>query len=261
MQRRIMNILSSSILVATMLSVTLPALANGKFKFERINPITEQQELISYVDRESKIVIERMNNYLIVPEDVTVVFGANDGPLYDPETHEVFMPDEFILEVMQRFKDASYVKTIEELFNVTMDVIEHTLYHELGHALVELLQIPITAKEEDAVDSLATILVILTNKNGEEVALSAADLFDLEGEEIEELTDIDFWDEHSLDFQRFYNTICLIYGSQPDRYAFLIDELEITEERADLCIDDYQRESRSWEKLLKPYLKDKKIFH
>lgn len=256
-----MNILSRLILVATMLFVTLPALANGKFKFERIHSITEQQELISYVDRESKIVIERMNNYLIVPEDVTFVFGADDGPLYDPETHEILMPDEFTIEVMQRFKDASYVQTTEELFNVTIDVIEHTLYHELGHALIELLQIPVVGKEEDAVDSLATMLVILTNKNGEEVALSAADLFDLEGEDTEELTEIDFWGEHSLDFQRFYNTVCLIYGSQPDRYTFLIEELHITEDRADLCIDDYQRENRSWGKLLKPYLKDKKIFH
>ncbi len=130
------------------------------------------------------------------------VFGAEDGTLYDSEIREILMPDNFTLEVMGRFYDAKYVDTEEQLFGVTMDVIEHTLHHELGHALIHVLDITITGKEEDAVDGMATMLVILTNQTGSEIALSAADLFDLEGEDIKEFTTEDIWDEHSLDFQR-----------------------------------------------------------
>lgn len=252
--------LSRLILFFLIYSASLSVNAKGEFVFVRDNSEYKQSEIVNFVDNQSKLLIKRMNNLLRIPKDITFAFGADDGPLYDPELREILMPDEFTIEVMQRFIDAKYVKTEEELFNVTMDVVEHTLYHELAHALIELLQIPITGKEEDAADSLATMLVILTNDNGEEVALSAADLFDMEGEDIKEFTDIDFWGEHSLDFQRFYNTICLIYGSQPDKYQYLIDDLEIAEDRADLCIEDYSRESLSWKKLLEPHLKDKTLF-
>ncbi|MGB2924306.1 MAG: DUF4344 domain-containing metallopeptidase [Limnothrix sp.] len=35
-------------------------------------------------------------------------------------------------------------------------------------------------------------------------------------EEQEYIEDLPFWDEHALSSQRFYNTACLIYGSDPD---------------------------------------------
>jgi len=238
-----------------------PALAEGEFKFSRDKSIDPEYPILNFVERESKVLVKRMNQIIRVPEDVSFIFGADDGPLYDSETHEILMPDDFTLDVMERFVNANYVEEENELFEVTMDVIEHTLYHELGHALVELLQIPVTGKEEDAVDSLATMLVIISHDHGGEVALSAADLFDLEGEDINEFTDEDFWGEHSLDFQRFYNTICFIYGSEPEKYQYLIKELDIAEDRAELCIADYHRQYQSWAKLLRPYLKDKNLLN
>ena len=247
------------IFILSLFFISFSSLADGEFKFSRDQPIEAEQPILNYVEQESKILVESMNRLLQIPKDVSFVFGAEDGPLYDSETHEILMPDDFTFEVMGRFINAKYVEKENELYSVTMDVIEHTLYHELGHALVDILQIPITGREEDAADNLATMLVILSNEKGGEVALSAADLFDLEGEDIKEFTDEDFWDEHSLDFQRFYNTICLIYGSEPNQYQYLIKELDIAEDRAELCIDDYHRQSQSWGKLLKPYLKDKML--
>lgn len=244
-----------------LLSFSASVIAAGKFQIVREAEIQPDQYILEYVDQESMTLVERMNRLLHIPKDIIFVFGAEDGPLYDPETFEILMPDDFTLEVMDRFIQANYVKTEEELYSVTMDVIEHTLYHELGHALVHSLEIPITGREEDAVDSMATMLVIFTNQEGAEVALSAADLFDLEGNDIQEFTDEDFWGEHSLDFQRFYNTVCMIYGSDPGKYRYLITELEIGEDRAELCIDDYLRESKSWKKLLKPHLKDKSLLN
>ncbi len=249
------------IIIACLFFTSLSVLADGEFKFSRVQPIELEQPILNYVEQESKVLVERMNQLLQIPKDVSFVFGAEDGPLYDPEKHEILMTDDFTFEVMGRFINAKYVEKEDELFEVTMDVIEHTLYHELGHALVDVLQIPITGREEDAADNLATMLVILSNEKGGEVALSAADLFDLEGEDIKEFTDEDFWDEHSLDFQRFYNTVCLIYGSEPDQYQYLIKELDIAEDRAELCIDDYHRQSKSWKKLLEPYIKDKMLLN
>jgi len=243
------------------LFLSFPLLAESKFEFVRDKSIQTEQNILEYVDQESIRLIEKINGLLRIPKNIIFVFGAEEGPLYDSETREILMPDDFTLEIMQRFINAKYVSTEEQLFEVTMDVIEHTLYHELGHALVDVLEIPITGKEEDAVDSMATMLVILTNKEGGEIALSAADLFDLEGEDIKGFTDEDFWDEHSLDFQRFYNTVCMIYGSDSNKYKYLIEELEITSGRAALCVDDFFRENKSWGTLLRPHLKNKTLLN
>lgn len=234
-------------------------LAETGFHFQRIAPIEDL--FLADVNNEARLIIQRINQSLTIPDEVVFLFGAEDGPLYDPALKQVWMPDEFTLEVRERFLQANYVEDEQALFDVTVDVVEHTLYHELSHALIDVLQIPVTGREEDSADNLATLLVILTNQEGGEVALSAADLFDLEGHDIEELTDEDYWGEHSLDYQRFYNTVCHIYGSEPGHYRYLIEELDIADERAELCIEDYAKMRASWKQLLLPYLKDKTLLN
>ncbi|OQX37038.1 MAG: hypothetical protein B0D91_07775 [Oceanospirillales bacterium LUC14_002_19_P2] len=111
-------------------------------------------------------------------------------------------------------------------------------------------------KEEDAADGLATLLLIERFEHGQEIALTAADMFALESEDYETLDEPDFWDEHSLDAQRYYTTLCHIYGSDPDNYAYLMEEADIDQDRRELCIDEYDALSNSWNALLAPYLQD-----
>lgn len=46
----------------------------------------------------------------------------------------------------------------EEAVFIVNEVIA-TLYHELGHALIDVLQLPVLGKEEDAADHLSVILM------------------------------------------------------------------------------------------------------
>jgi len=48
----------------------------------------------------------------------------------------------------------------DELDIIIDDVLVDTLYHELVHALVDVLKLPITGKEKDAVDNLSTLMLI-----------------------------------------------------------------------------------------------------
>jgi hypothetical protein len=48
--------------------------------------------------------------------------------------------------------------------------------------------------------------------------------------------------------------MCLIYGSNPDKFGEVITENELPEERAEQCPDEYRSISGSWNKLLAPYL-------
>lgn len=197
-------------------------------------------------------VINLVNQKLRLPKPLNFVFGGKDGPLYDPEINKILVPYSFINEVKLRFVKAKYSETGVTPDKATDDALMHTLFHELGHALIEMYQLPVVGKEEDAVDSLANVLLIEFFDEGQETVLSAADLFDLESEDKQgDFEEADFWDEHSLDEQRYYNTLCHVYGSDPDKYQSVIEDTDISDDRAELCIDEYEVAVRNWFKLLK----------
>lgn len=200
-------------------------------------------------------VVEFINGQFILSESLTFLIGGDDGPLFDPEANEIIIPYAFVEEVNNRFDAAKYSETGVSEEDATEDALMHTLFHEFAHAIIFMHEIPVLGKEEDAADTLATVLLIEFFDNGQEIALSAADLFGLESEDKDELTDEDFWDEHSLDDQRYFSTLCHIYGSDPKAYSDLLKQADISQDRADLCIEEYGQISRSWLKLLEPYMK------
>lgn len=196
-----------------------------------------------------------INDTFELKEPLHIIFGGEDGPLFDSESHSILFPYTFINEVESRFTAADYENTGRSIHDATIDAVMHTLFHELAHALIFMHELPIVGKEEDAADGLASILLIAFFNNGQEIAISAADLFDLESTDIEIFEEDDFWDEHSLDIQRYYSTLCHVYGSDPEQYAHIAQDTAFSEERAELCIEEYESLSQSWFALLAPYIK------
>ncbi len=182
---------------------------------------------------------------------LTLQMGAQDGPLYDPNADVIQIPYEFYLQVVRLFEEI--VPDDENLQReYTIDSVLHALFHEVGHAMVDQFEIPVLGREEDAVDALASVLLIEHYDNGADMAINAAELFALESEDRGSLQEEDFWDEHSLDEQRFYTTLCHVYGSDPDRYQALLDDAGFSDERADGCIYEYQKLVDDWDTLLEP---------
>lgn len=196
-----------------------------------------------------------INNYFQLPKTLSLIFGSNDGPLYDPEKNKIFIPYQFIVEIKNRFNKAKYKETGVSNTQATMDSLMHTIFHEFAHAIIFSHELPVVGKEEDAADGLATVLLIEYFEEGQEIAISAADLFNLESYDKTELEEEDFWSEHSLDIQRYYSTLCHIYGSSPEKYATLFEKEYLSEDRGDICINDYEILSRNWLTLLEPYMK------
>ena len=188
-----------------------------------------------------------MNGLLRLAEPVTVLTEVEEGPLFDPEHMEIFMPGSFADLI------AEYFGTDDAPIG---DVYFHTLVHEVGHVLFAQYDLPLLAREEDAADALASVLLLEYAENGAQVVLNAAEMFGLESEERVMFDESDFWSEHSLDIQRYYATICHVYGSDPDEHQDLINtDYGLSEERADVCEHEYERIRRSWLDVLKPYLK------
>lgn len=128
-----------------------------------------------------------------------------------------------------------------------------TYYHELGHALIDVLQLPVLGREEDAVDALSTLLIhdIWEEESATEMMRDVAyGWLWSDARSTEEGDDPAYWDTHSLDLQRHYTQLCLFYGADPEHRAELIDEFELPEERAEGCAEEYELAAESWDAML-----------
>jgi hypothetical protein len=133
-------------------------------------------------------------------------------------------------------------------------LVAAVVLHESAHALISLLKLPITGREEDDADQFSTLL-LLHQQNGVRKALAVARVYELMSQELRREPTA-YWDEHSLDEQRYYDTLCMIYGRDPKGNAKLVSSKALPDERASLCKEDYLRIESSWKTLLKPYAND-----
>jgi len=123
------------------------------------------------------------------------------------------------------------------------------LYHELGHALIDILLLPVFGQEEDAADTLS---VLMMDAHFEDDAASAilsdtawSFLLDDEARAAEGV-EVAFWDVHGPDLQRLYNTVCLAYGASPETRGDLIEDFDLPEDRAETCEEEFEVAADSW---------------
>ena len=196
-------------------------------------------------------IVPQLDAVLQLPHDIPITFEKCDeeNAFYDPETIAITMCDELVDFYAELFSEYQG----DERKDAIVGSLVSTFLHELGHALIHQFALPAVGKEEDAVDQLATVVLVASGEVGNQMALDGAFSWVAEGEAQGEDT-TPFWDEHSLNEQRFYNMMCLIYGSDPDGFSEVITDDELPEERAEQCPDEYKAISTSWNKLLAPHL-------
>lgn len=130
-------------------------------------------------------------------------------------------------------------------------------FHELGHGLIDMLKLPITGREEDVVDEFATMLLLFAREEGVQAApqlvYGFADLWRRVGENGDKTP---WWDEHTDSMVRFGNIVCLLYGSSPQEFQPLADELKMPERRQYFCKQEYPEKRDAWNRLMKDHLKE-----
>jgi hypothetical protein len=229
----------------------------GDFKVG-FSPATQKKEPKKVLDKEVAAALveitKPLNEIIALPYDVYLNFDHCGEPnaFYDREVKEITMCYEFLTLFDEVFKEISKnQKEVDEMSDGAMVVF---FFHELGHCLVDVWDLPTTGREEDAVDQLATFILLDGTPEGEKMVLSTAIFFSLvsEGQSNNELA---FWDEHSLDQQRFYDMLCLTYGSNPSKNKNLLGKKGLPPARAERCPAEFKRVDRAWQKLLAPYLK------
>lgn len=190
-----------------------------------------------------------IDSAFLVPRNLTIVFsdcGAANA-LYDPGQTAIFMCYDLVHDLVGDYESYGLSDTAHAaaVWQTTFFIF----YHELGHALIDILDLPVTGREEDAVDQLATMILLEAGEDGRDAALLGASWFQRMSQGSG--ADISFWDEHSLNSQRYYNIICWVYGSDTTAHeALLGPDWMLPPERAQRCPAEYDRMSRAWESML-----------
>ena len=130
-------------------------------------------------------------------------------------------------------------------------------FHEMGHALVGQLRLPVLGRGEDAADSFATLAML---QEGTEFSVNvlvqaARGWFLMDRREQKLGNTLSFYDEHGLDKQRAYAIVCLMVGSNDKLFKELADWVQMPEERQQTCHNDYDDAKYSWDVVLKPFLR------
>ncbi|MFI5347882.1 MAG: DUF4344 domain-containing metallopeptidase [Elusimicrobiota bacterium] len=192
-----------------------------------------------------------LGRQLYLPADLVIEVKecGEANAWYDPDTRRITYCYDYVADAARLLK--SRVEPASQVDRYALGSALHTLYHEVGHALIDIYGLPAVGREEDAVDQFAT-LVLLGNDAGEVAATTAALEF-LQG--WTEDRHLRFWDEHSFDKVRYYDTLCLIYGKDPEKNASMVTDKILPKDRAERCPAEYAKLDAAWDKLLAPYLK------
>ena len=129
------------------------------------------------------------------------------------------------------------------------------LGHESGHMLISELGIPVIGREEDGADAFSTVMALkIGDAYADRVLVNAATgWFYSDRRSRQDRVKMVCYDEHGIDLQRAYNFVCLMVGSNPERFSGLAGEVRIPEERQGTCQSDYSNAPWSWNKVLEPH--------
>jgi hypothetical protein len=205
--------------------------------------------------------VRALNETLAMPADVTAALrecGTADAP-YDNDKRRISICYELIDSLSDLFTaDVTSEEGIQQAGIAVAGATLFIFFHEAGHALIRLDGLPVTGREEDAVDQLATLLLLDSGRQGEKAALDGATTFlarEKDAKSQAALAKLAFWSAHALDQQRFTNVICWVYGKNPADFQYLVEDGTLPADRAPQCPAEYEQIAKTWDALLAPYLK------
>jgi hypothetical protein len=126
--------------------------------------------------------------------------------------------------------------------------------HEVGHAVFDYDQVPILGREEDAADQFAAFLWLQSEKRDARRLLAGVAYEYIRDAAVPTQKKDPFADAHGLPMQRFYNLLCLAYGSDTKEFAQAVTDGHLPAERAEGCEDEYAQVKRAMTALIDPFV-------
>jgi hypothetical protein len=129
------------------------------------------------------------------------------------------------------------------------------LLHEMGHVLINEMNLPVLGRQEDTADTYATLrmLAVGSSFSLRGLAEAAKGWFLTDRRDQQTGAEPLYYGEHSLSQQRAYQIVCLMVGSDPAKFKSLADGAKMPGSRQEKCKEDYALAASSWDMVLKPH--------
>jgi hypothetical protein len=209
---------------------------------------------------ERRNVLERISKFLSpfrLPRDVVILVQSCDGDVnayYENAT--IVICYEYLAYIDAHAPSGWYedgVRRRDAIIGPTVDLF----LHEMGHAVFDLLKIPVLGREEDAADLFAAYIQLQADREDALALISGITFLGRKETREAMATNLElkhFAKEHGLPGQRYFNVLCVAYGSDPKLFADAVDRWNLPPERAEGCALEYAQIDHAFKTLIAPHL-------
>lgn len=201
-------------------------------------------EKIGFLQKEAAYINRVFNLHQSFP----ILFTDCNQPnaFFDPSHERILMCYDFPIFMMRLFK----AKGAKDPAHMALAATLGVFWHEFGHAATHFFKLPVVGKEENAVDQFS-VLMLLEQHNPLAIAADAQAMFFLHELKEKSGKGFDWADEHGPGRQRFYDMMCLMFGSDPQKFGGIVTNGWLPKRRARRCAGaEFKKVAQSWRELL-----------
>jgi hypothetical protein len=256
-----MKFTSLSVLLVAFAAWVIPSLAAAedvraqRIKIETYPPKSpEQQQAYDVVTRRHWLEkAQEIFGIFKLPQDITI-FARSCGmsnAWYVRGT--VTICYEYIDDIIKSMPEETTPEGITQL-DAVAGQFAYTLAHEMGHALFDILDIPLLGQPEDAADEFSAYMLLdLGNDQAHRFILGAAYSYANYMKNPRVTVSITaFADSHGAPMQRYYNLLCMAYGADQEKFQVLVDKGYLPQARAKSCRMEFAEANYAFKKLIAP---------
>jgi len=219
-------------------------------------------------ERHALEMLQQIFSPLRLPLEVTIKTVGCDGvsnAWYDRQGKQpiISLCYEYLQEIKQKMPSAMTTTGLSPQ-DVVVGQFLYAALHELGHAAFDLYDVPVFGREEDAADLFATYIMLQFRNNQARKFIGGAAYSYVEFVKPEKDKDkvtiplLAFSSNHGTPEERFYNILCIAYGSDQHMFADLVDKEYLPKSRAAGCKYEFQVLRYAFRNQIMPHLDQRK---
>lgn len=223
-----------------------------------VEPASDELKPVYNLVKNARL-LEKVRNMLVslrLPRRLLLKSQSCDG-LDDAwyENSVITVCYEFFDEIWKNVPEKTTKRGVTPMDAMVGPIVD-TFLHEVGHAVFDLWKVPVLGREEDAADFFSAYLMLKFNKQEARRLIMGAAYQYREHVRVPQvsLPAAKFADQHALPQQRFFNVLCIAYGSDDVLFADFVEKGYLPQSRAKDCEDEYKQVAYAFDKLLSPYL-------
>jgi putative metallopeptidase DUF4344 len=234
------------------------ALRTNRIEIKYVTPKNAAHEGIYRLLRERKV-LERFREYLSplrLPRVLVLKVEGCDG-----EENAWYADDavtvcyEYLDSILRNAPEQTTPSGVTRMDAIIGPLVDVFL-HELGHAVFDYNHVPILGREEDAADQFAAYFWLQSDTRDARRLLAGV-AYQYTRDAVAASKKNAFADTHGFPMQRFYNVLCLAYGSDAKAFARVMTVGNLPAERAEGCADEYAQVKRAMTALIDPFIDER----